>query len=260
MDAYDGGGSAALSPLRPWDAIGDHARAAVIDPSSVAALSTGLVATAALSAGEADHEARVFVLRHGQSDAYGDLAVVAGYVAPIVAPALMFGVAGISGKRAHLAHASAMTQALALTFVATSVLKGATGRPFPLHGGDRNAPDRLEHPEYAREWNPFNPWRGWAWPSGHASLAFAAAASIASTTRNVPVAIATYAAATAVGAGVLVGDHHWTSDVVAGALLGQAIGGAVGRGFCGSARDDRSLMVLPMVGPGTTGVRFHIAL
>src|SRR5689334_15222435 len=65
MDACDGGGSAATnssSALRPWDGIGAHARAAVIDPSSVMALSTGLVATAALSAGEGDHEARVFVL------------------------------------------------------------------------------------------------------------------------------------------------------------------------------------------------------
>jgi hypothetical protein len=45
-----------------------------------------------------------------------------------------------------------------------------------------------------------------------------------------------YVLATAVSAGMLYGDHHWTSDVISGALLGEAIG----RSFGGEPVDARS--------------------
>jgi hypothetical protein len=35
----------------------------------------------------------------------------------------------------------------------------------------------------------------------------------------------------ATGVGMMVADRHWASDVVAGALMGQAIGWSVGAGF-----------------------------
>jgi hypothetical protein len=40
-----------------------------------------------------------------------------------------------------------------------------------------------------------------------------------------------YPLAMGIGFGMVVGDHHWASDVVAGAMLGHAVGYTVGRRF-----------------------------
>ncbi|HZU83238.1 MAG TPA: hypothetical protein VE987_09990, partial [Polyangiaceae bacterium] len=54
----------------------------------------------------------------------------------------------------------------------------------------------------------------------------------------------------------IVGDHHWTSDVIAGALIGYAFGSSVGRSFRRRARgetgQDRAIRIVP-VGPGAVG-------
>jgi membrane-associated phospholipid phosphatase len=71
-----------------------------------------------------------------------------------------------------------------------------------------------------------------AWPSGHAATTFAFAAAIrTSLPRRAGVfRYVGYVLATAVSAGMLLGDHHWTSDVLSGALLGEAIGRSFGGG------------------------------
>jgi membrane-associated phospholipid phosphatase len=45
------------------------------------------------------------------------------------------------------------------------------------------------------------------------------------------IALVGYPLVTAVAIGMVEGDAHWFSDIVAGALIGHAIGWAVGRGF-----------------------------
>ena len=61
-----------------------------------------------------------------------------------------------------------------------------------------------------------------SFPSGHASMAFAAARSIDKEFRNesILIPIAGYAAATAIGVERVVNDRHHWYDVVAGAAVG----------------------------------------
>ncbi len=224
MDLHD-------APPTPWLGVLEHSAAVVTEPLGLALVSTAVGGTALASASGADHEARRAAIEGFGSDAYGDVMVVAGYVTPVVVPAGLYAVGLGARKRTLAHHGAAAIQAVVLTFGATVALKAVTGRPFPLRGGDPAAPDRLDHPEYAREWHPLQPARGYAWPSGHASAAFAAAASLSASTADLTVTATSYGVATAISVGMLVGDRHWLSDVVAGALIGQAVGDAVGRGF-----------------------------
>ena len=67
-----------------------------------------------------------------------------------------------------------------------------------------------------------------------------------------------YPLALGVGAGMWLGDHHWASDVISGALLGEAIGGSVGRSFEATLPDGAtgsvSLLVLPLDGGALAAV------
>jgi membrane-associated phospholipid phosphatase len=122
-------------------------------------------------------------------------------------------------------------QAGVLTFVAASALKLAVGRRWPNGGGDPRAPDRLDHPEGARDFKPFQHGFG-AWPSGHTALMFAGASAFrASNPQLGAIAWLGYPLALGVASGMWLGDHHWSSDIVSGALLGEAIGSSVGQSF-----------------------------
>ena len=223
----------------PWFALAPNAAEAFSAPSGLLLLSSAVAATVVASPSGLDHEIRAGIRGSAiGSDAFGDVALVTGYVAPVLVPVALLGAGAArrssqegASKDALLVHGSAAAQAVVVTFGATLLLKAATGRPFPLHGADPNAPDRLEHPEYAREWRPFSLRGNLAWPSGHTSAMFALASSLSASTGSVWVTVAGYGAASAVGLGMMAGDRHWASDVLAGALLGQAVGDAVGRSF-----------------------------
>lgn len=223
-------------------------------------LAGAVAATAAMSPTGADHAIRVGVQEHLHVPAWGDAAYYGGYVLPIVVPLSMY-VTGLAVDDARTAGAgSAALQALAITEVVTVVLKVSTGRPFPLHGGDPNAPDRLEHPEYAYEYHPFGFAGQYAWPSGHTSAAFSIAASLTAYYDSWIVPAVSYPIATAIAFGMVVGDRHWASDIVAGALIGQGIGWSIGESFADrrKQRDETHsrLRVMPVVGAGVEGLMF----
>ncbi len=237
----------------PLDHLGTSA-ARAFGPPGLYAHGAAVAVTAAMAYGGLDHRARVEIQRGVEGSpgaaALARGAVVGGYVLPAVAP--LFFLAGFgAGHRGAARVGAAATQALALTLGATFALKALTGRPFPLNGGDPRAPDRLDHPEYARAFGPPS-LRRVAWPSGHTAVGFSLASSL---TGALPgrwwVPLAGYTVAAALGAGMLVGDHHWASDVVAGALLGQATGAAVGRSFApGSDLNAPSVTLLSLPEPG----------
>jgi membrane-associated phospholipid phosphatase len=145
---------------------------------------------------------------------------------------------------------AAAIQAMSLTFATISLLKVATGRGWPNAGGDPRAADRLSHPENANRFEPFAGLDKVAWPSGHTGVSFAAAAAVrASMPKNSFARYLMYPIAVGIGLGMIWNDHHWSSDVISGALLGEAIGGAVGRAF--SPADPTPVahvMLLPMGG------------
>jgi membrane-associated phospholipid phosphatase len=216
-------------------------------------------ATGVMAFGGVDHAIRTGVQRDLASAAYADTAFYAGYILPAtLAPALYL--VGLAVRDPATAGAgSAVLQALGLTLVATGVLKVGTGRPYPLHGGDPNAPDRLDHPEYAREFRPFQViWPVPAWPSGHTSATVSVAAAL---TAYYPgrlwIPLLAYPIAALIGFGMIDGDRHWASDVVAGGLLGHAIGYSVGSAFRRRAQTGEphpdGVALVPVVAPTYCG-------
>lgn len=195
-----------------------------------------ILSTMELSASGADHRLRVAFEANVDARGFSDAMVVAGYVGPPALGALLYGSGLTLGKGRWTGAGAAALQAMTVTFVATALLKGLTGRPFPNHGGDPTSPERLQHPEWAREWRgPLL--ENSAWPSGHTSVAVSLAAALTSYYVDSAgewgewVAWLAYPAASVIALGMLNGAHHWASDVVAGALLGQAVGSSVGRDF-----------------------------
>ena len=262
LGAGDAGAARADEPARtgtptPFDRLGWN----VVDAFSGANLllhGGAVAATGVMAFGGADHALRLAAQRDLLAPAYGDASYVAGYVLPLtLAPALY--VAGLAGGDRTLAAAGAATlQALAVTGATTGILKWATGRPYPTHGGDPHDPRRLDHPEYARElsFQPFTLDRGLAWPSGHTSSPIAVAAAL---TAYYPeawwVPAIGYPVSLAIGLGMVDGDRHWASDIVAGALIGHAIGYTVGRSFRRMYREGRrpvegleSIRIVPLAG------------
>jgi membrane-associated phospholipid phosphatase len=76
----------------------------------------------------------------------------------------------------------------------------------------------------------FAPFSGDAsFPSGHATQAFAVASVIAAHDGRLWVRVVSYGLAGSVGLARVYQDSHWTSDVVAGAILGTVVGNAVVR-------------------------------
>jgi PAP2 superfamily len=62
-----------------------------------------------------------------------------------------------------------------------------------------------------------------SFPSGHAGTAFATATAIAFTVDDRRIGAAAFAAAGVLAGGRVIADRHWTSDILAGALLGTAV-------------------------------------
>lgn len=120
----------------------------------------------------------------------------------------------VYGELAHDDNAREVTldgfSASLISAAVTSAIKGVVGRarPFTGHG-----------PGY------FRPFKGdYSFPSGHATGAFAFASVIASHYDSPWVDVTAYGIAALVGISRIRLDAHWTSDVIAGGLIGGLIG------------------------------------
>jgi len=214
----------------PFDRLGAHVLEVASDPWVIAALAASAGETAALSESHADHDLRLVFGRDLGAPGFGDAMVIVGWTAPVIVSGVAW-VFGWSMDDTPLARAgSAALQAAGITVALTGLLKVATGRAYPLNGGDPADSARYKHPDYASEWHPFHNGIG-AWPSGHAAGMFSAAAALTFASGSPWVGAVSFPAAGAVACAMLVGDRHWTSDVLAGTLLGLAIGRNVGLAF-----------------------------
>jgi membrane-associated phospholipid phosphatase len=222
-----------------------------------------VAATGAMSPTGIDHAIRVGVQRELVVAALGDSANYGGYLLPIVVAPAVYVVGLVAHDPITAGAGSAALQALGTALVATGILKVSVGRVYPLNGGDPNAPDRLDHPEYARTFRPFQSftWPFPAWPSGHTSSTVSVAAAL---TAYYPdelwVPLVGYPLAVAIGFGMVDGDRHWASDVIAGGLIGQGIGYPIGRAFfqrvrqAGRAQCGATVTVVPVATGDYRGV------
>jgi membrane-associated phospholipid phosphatase len=157
-----------------------------------------------------------------------------GYAIPILTPVTLY-LTGFSIKNEKLQITGlALAQSLALTFLTQTTLKITTGRTWPglADGWDSSASRRSDRSEdYSGEfnWFTFNVMGGW--PSGHTANAFSAASVLAQIYHdNRLLKVAVYSYASLMGLFMSVYDH-WASDVIAGALIGLAIGSTVGKSY-----------------------------
>ena len=146
------------------------------------------------------------------------------------------------------------TEAVAAGLVATLSLKNFVGRGRPRVHADENYKDPYD----------FNFGRGWkdedyrSFPSGHTTMAFAAAAAVtAESKRWWPgarwvVAPVMYGGATLIGVARMYTDNHWASDVVGGAAIGSFAGWKVVRYHHTHPdnRIDRALLATSLVPDG----------
>ena len=117
---------------------------------------------------------------------------------------------------------SALLLALGSTQALSITMKFTFGREWPHN----YPPDPWN--DYSKELQPFQAGLG-AWPSGHTASMFAIAAALRAANPEWGVwAWSGYPFAVGVGMAMWLGNHHWASDVVSGALMGEAIGHAAG--------------------------------
>lgn len=234
---------ATCEAVAPWDRLPRSAAELVgVEPLMLAV--GAVAAPAVLAPSGADHELRV--LAQGRLGGRYDLEPVSLLAPYVLTGGLVvgFGATALLDICEAQKPQAAMLQAVFLTAGTVALLKVGTGRGWPNGGADPHAADRLEHPEWATH---FRPWREGlaAWPSGHTAVMVAAAAALRGSTPELGWAHwLGYPLAAGVAAGMWLGDHHWASDIVSGALLGEALGTAAGRSFTGGD-DALEITVIP---------------
>jgi len=193
-----------------------------------------------------DNSVRHFVLEHTSAEAnrlilpwqdYGNGLVAGGGAGVLYCSGLVF-----SNDWLTETGRCALT-ALALTGIATEVLKVVAGRARPYMN------------EGPHHFSPFQ-WSddSWSFPSSHAATAFALSSALAARIDNGYAAIPLYGVAAMTAVARVYGDQHWTSDVVTGALIGVAIGHFVGSSHRGTRHRDTSRIDIKPITAGTEAV------
>jgi membrane-associated phospholipid phosphatase len=190
----------------------------------------------------------------------GGSALYIGYVIPILTPVTLY-LTGLSLKNEKLQITGlALTQSFMLTLLIQTPMKMVTGRTWPgiVDGWDSPLSRRSDRSDdYSGEFNWFNFDVTGGWPSGHTANAFSAAATLAQIYHdNLLLKIAVYTYASLIGLGMSVYDH-WASDVIAGALIGIAVGTTVGRSFRSLIDGEKNNIVF-CVTPNSLGVIIRI--
>jgi membrane-associated phospholipid phosphatase len=212
----------------PWRRLDQNARE-MATPASLVLVGTSLAMPFGFVPTGFDHELRVYAQTTlGGSYFPEPVSIAAPYV---VYPALwlFYGASAAGDFCEGERRGAALVQGTSEVLLTVGLLKWGTGRAWPTGGREPTASDRLDYPGDARRFRPFQEGLA-AFPSGHTAFFFAAASALRASSPDLGAArYLGYPVAAAVGFAMWWGDHHWASDVVSGALLGEAIGSAAGR-------------------------------
>ena len=161
------------------------------------------------------------------------------YLAGLLGGMYIYGVAAGDG---HTETAALLTgKAVLLTGGYTLLLKGLFQRERP-YAGDPANPDNWK--------GPLGGWGDNSFPSGHSSVAFAAATVLSAYYHEHRwVGITAFSLASLVSVSRIYDDRHWASDVFAGAAFGYAIGRLVYNNY-----GQQKIIVTPYSSSGFTGV------
>jgi membrane-associated phospholipid phosphatase len=227
--------AAADDVVHPWERFGASLSGIYGWPNTLFHLGAAAVTPPLVIA--ADEPVQVYFQRHDPlGDATGVAALTVGGGLPIAAPAVLY-LGGLAFGDSEIATAgSAAVQAGVIQVVWIHTLKWLTDRPGPFPNGDPEATrwsegvfhDSLHADEF--NFNPFDIEGGLRWPSGHtASNVALVSALYAFYPDQLWLALVGYPLAAAIGVGMIEGDYHWLSDIVAGALIGHIVGWVVGK-------------------------------
>lgn len=131
--------------------------------------------------------------------------------------------------------------------IATPILKELAGRSRPYEDEGSLA---------------FDPFSGnQSFPSGHATGAFAVASVVAAHYDGWKIPTLAWTLASSVAVARVHDDVHWTSDVLAGAIIGTSIGRGVVARHCGAvSRRDNAIRITPFALPRGGGVFVTVPL
>ena len=138
--------------------------------------------------------------------------------------------------------------------ISASLITGALIVPASKYIIGRAAPDSGAGPTSFKAFGSGDN----SFPSGHTTEAFTLASVIASHYTDAWVQVASYGMASLVGVARLEQNAHWTSDVVAGGILGTVVGKAVVRMNQRIRENDHAgldFSVVPEVRPGYRGLQ-----
>lgn len=160
---------------------------------------------------------------------------------------LVYGVGRLSDRPQLADGALHAAGALVATGIVNGVLKFGFGRGRPDHVGYDS--DEFRPLSLADHWQSF--------PSGHTMVAFSLATAISEEIQNPWVSGLAYGTAAMVGWSRVYDNRHWTSDVVAGAILGTVVSRVTLRWFHSRSADESSMPNL-MISPTGLAIRVPV--
>lgn len=197
-------------------------------------------ATGIMAATPLDKNAqRWFQKENPIGDDVGYAMVVAGWFWHIAPAGIMYLYGWRADKHELMGAGAAGLQAVAMVTAVTVTLKFMSGRRQPLKDGiyEYYGPSGHRRSDDPGDFAPFNnnirnESLRFAWPSGHTSSTVAFVSAMAAYYPDkLWIKLVGYPASLFMALAMVDYDAHWTSDVIAGALIGHTIGWTVGRNF-----------------------------
>ena len=222
----------------------------------------GIGATALMSPTGVDYEIHRFFNERPSLGEPTFPAVSMGTLTPILVGGGLLGYGYLGDSDREVAAGWAAVQATVISFAYVNLLKAITGRPPPPEDDPT-----LDAREESERWR-FGFLRGgvfWGWPSGHTIVTMALMTSMATFYDDkwwVGALAYGWAAYTAYAViSFDEGTMHWASDMVAGVLMGYAIGSTVGNSYQRALEPDESkdsveMRVGPQLGAGSAGLQW----